>query len=349
MSSNINLTRTWNNGFFNNLNLSLRHSQNTSTKNVSLTLPEISLNSKRVYPFTAIGNSAKTQWYDKVSIKYTMNTQNTISTADSLLFTRSSLSKFRNGMKHSIPISTSIRLFKHFNLNPSFNLTERWYLNQIQKTWNTSDSTLTTDTINKFTRGHSYNISTNLNTKIYGLLEFDKSKIAGIRHVITPSLSFSYTPDFSDQKYGYYKTAQINENGETQRYSIMSNGVYGSPSNRKNGNINFSLGNILDMKVRNKKDTTETLKKIKLIESLSVSSSYNIFADSLNFSNVKLNARTRLLNIFDINFSSDYDPYVVNKSRTNRINKFEILNNKRLARLKSFTTTIGLNINEKKL
>ena len=89
MSSNINLTRTWNN-FFNNLNLSLRHSQNTSTKNVSLTLPEISLNSKRVYPFTAIGNSAKTQWYDKVSIKYTMNTQNTISTADSLLFTRSS-------------------------------------------------------------------------------------------------------------------------------------------------------------------------------------------------------------------------------------------------------------------
>ena len=138
-------------------------------------------------------------------------------------------------------------------------------MNQIQKTWNTSDSTLTTDTINKFTRGHSYNISTNLNTKIYGLLEFDKSKIAGIRHVITPSLSFSYTPDFSDQKYGYYKTAQINENGETQRYSIMSNGVYGSPSNRKNGNINFSLGNILDMKVRNKKDTTETLKKIKLI------------------------------------------------------------------------------------
>ena len=347
MSSNINLTRTWNNGFFNNLNLSLRHSQNTSTKNVSLTLPEISLNSKRIYPFKIIGNSAKTQWYDKISIKYTMNTQNTISTADSLLFTRTSLSKFRNGMKHSVPISTSIRLFKHFNLNPSFNLTERWYLNQIQKTWNTSDSTLTTDTIHKFTRGHSYNISTNLNTKIYGLLEFNKSKIAGIRHVITPSLSFSYTPDFSDQKYGYYKTTQINENGEAQRYSIMSNGIYGSPSNRRNGNINFSLGNILDMKVRNKKDTTESLKKIKLIESLSISSSYNIFADSLNFSNVRLSARTRLLKIFDINFSSDYDPYVVNKSRTNRINKFEILNNKRLARLKSFTTTIGLNINEK--
>ena len=347
MSSNINLSKSWSDGFFNNLNLSLRHSQNTSNKNISLTLPDVSLNSKRVYPFKLIGNSAKTQWYDKISIQYGMNTKNTISTTDSLLFTKNSLSKFRNGMTHNIPISSSIKVLKYFTLTPSFNLTERWYLNRIEKTWNSNDSTLTTDTISKFTRAHDYNLSTGLNTKIYGLVEFKKSKIAGIRHVMSPNISFTYNPDFSDEKYDYYKTVQINENGETQNYSIMENGIYGSPSNRESGTINFSLGNILDMKIRNNKDTVETFKKIKLIESLGISSSYNIFSDSLNFSNIRLNARTRLLNILDITFSSDYDPYVTNTDRTNRINQFELSTNKRLARLKSFTTSIGLSINDK--
>jgi len=112
MSSNVNLSKSWNDGFFNNLNLSLRHSQNISNNNISLTLPDVSLNSKRIYPLKSLGNTAKSQWYDKISIKYGMSTKNTISTKDSLLFSRNSLSNFRNGMKHNIPISTSIRVFK---------------------------------------------------------------------------------------------------------------------------------------------------------------------------------------------------------------------------------------------
>ena len=347
MSSNINFSKSWNDGFFNNLNIGLRHSQNISTNIVSLTLPDISLNSKRIYPFKLIGNTAKTQWYDKISIKYAMNTQNTISSTDSLLFTKKSLSKFRNGMRHSIPISTSIKIFKHFNLTPSLNLTERWYSNQITKTWNENDSTLNTDTIYKFTRGHDYSFSTGINTKIYGIVNFKKSKIAAIRHVVSPSISFNYQPDFSNEKYGYYKNVQSNSTGHIENYSIMSNGIYGSPSKRKYGNITFNLGNLLDMKIRNRKDTSETLKKIKLIESLSISNSYNIFADSLNFSNIRLNSRTRVLDILDITFSSDYDPYTTNKEKTNRVNTFEISKNRRLARLKSFTTSIGLNINDK--
>ncbi len=346
MSSNINISKTFNNSFINNLSASIRHSQNISTNIISLTLPEVSLNSKRVFPFELIGNPVKKQWYDKISIKYSMNTKNNISTSDSLLFTKNSLSKFRNGMKHNIPISTSIKVLKHFNFTPSFNFTERWYLSQIKKTWHTSDTTLKTDTVNKFTRGHDFNISSGLNTKIYGLLKFKKGKIAGIRHVISPGISFTYNPDFSDEKYGYYKTVQIDESGEFQKYSIMENGIYGSPSNRKNGNINLNISNILDMKIRNKKDTTESFDKIKLIESLSVNSSYNIFSDSLNFSNIRINARTRLFEIFDINFSSEYDPYLANNNKTNRINQFEILNNKRIARLKSFTSSIGININK---
>ena len=347
MSSNINLSKSWSGKFFNNLNLSLRHSQNMSNNNINLTLPDISLNSRRVYPFKLIGNTAKQQWYDKISIKYNMNTRNTISTIDSLLFTQESFSKFSNGMKHNIPISTSIKILKYFNFTPSINFTERWYLNQIRKTWNQNDLTLKTDTINKFTRGYDYSMSTGVNTKIYGLVEFKKGKVAGIRHVISPSLSFRYNPDFSKKRYGYYKNVQINENGDTQDYSIMQNGIYGSPSSQKNGNISFSLANLIDMKIRSKEDTSETFKKIKIIESLSISSSYNIFSDSLNLSNIRIIARTRLLDIFNNTFSSDYDPYIANLNRTNRIDQFEISKNKRIARLKSFTTSIGLNINDK--
>ena len=346
MSSNINLSKTWQDHFFSNLNLSLRHSQNTSIINISLTLPEISLNSKRTFPFRSIGNSAKIQWYDNISIKYGANTKNTISAHEDSLFHHTSISKFRNGMKHNIPISTSIKVLRHFNLTPSLNLTERWYMNQIRKRWDINNSKLEIDTIRKFTRAHEYNLSTSLNTKIYGLAQFKKSRIAGIRHVISPSISFRYNPDFSDDRYGYYKTVQIDEDGDTQKYSIMDNGIYGSPSNRKNGNINLSLGNILDMKIRSNKDSLESFKKIKLIESLRISTSYDIFSDSLNLSNISLSARTRLIDIFNINFSSTYDPYVANKNKTNRINKFELSNNKRLARLKSFTTSIGLSVND---
>ena len=346
MSSSINLTKNWKESFLNNLTLNLRHSQNTSTKNVNLTLPDISLNSKRVYPFKLIGNSAKIQWYDKIMIKYGMNTKNTISTADSLLFTRSSLSKFRNGMKHNIPISTSIKVLKYFTLNPNFILTERWYLSQIEKEWDANSNSIITDTLHKFTRGNDYSFSTGLNTKIYGMVQFQKSKIAAIRHVITPNLSFNYKPDFSDEKYGYYKTVQSDTLGNTQEYSIMHNGIFGSPSKGKSGNISFGINNILEMKTRSNKDTAETLKKIKLLENLSIRSSYNLFADSLNMSDITLNARTRLLNILDITFSSRYDPYTSNKEQTQNINKSELNTNNRLARLTSLNTTIGLRLDE---
>ena len=347
MSSSINLTKNWEGALISNLTFNLRHSQNITTKNINLTIPDVSLNSKRFYPFKSIGSSAKIQWYDKIMIKYGMNTKNTISTADSLLFTKKSFSNFRNGMRHNIPISTSIKVLKHFTLNPSFNLTERWYLSQTEKRWNTNNNTIITDTIHKFTRAHNYNISTGLNTKIYGMIKFNKSKIAAIRHVITPNISFNYTPDFSDKKYGYYKNVQKNIEGETEQYSIMNNGVYGSPSKGKKGNITLAISNILGMKIKSKRDTAESFKKIKLLENLSVRSSYNIFSDSLNLSNINLNARTRLLDIFDVSFSSTYNPYITNQGQDGIINTLELNTNKRLARLTNLNATIGFTLSDK--
>ena len=347
MSSSINLTKNWEGALISNLTFNLRHSQNITTKNINLTIPDVSLNSKRFYPFKSIGISAKTQWYDKIMIKYGMNTKNTISTADSLLFTKKSFSNFRNGMRHNIPISTSIKVLKHFTLSPSFNLTERWYLSQTEKRWNANNNTIITDTIHRFTRAHNYNLSTGLNTKVYGMIKFKKSKIAAIRHVVTPNISFNYSPDFSDKKYGYYKNVQKNIEGETEQYSIMNNGIYGTPSKGKRGNITLGISNILEMKIKSKRDTVESFKKIKLLENLSVRSSYNIFADSLNLSNINLNARTRLLDIFDISFSSIYNPYITNQGQNGIINILELNTNKRLARLTSLSTTIGLTLSDK--
>jgi len=116
------------------------------------------------------------------------------------------------------------------------------------------------------------------------------------------------------------KNVQNNINGDVISYSIMENGIYGSPSKGRNGNIGFNLNNILEVKIKSSKDTLNNMKKIKILESFNISSSYNIFKDSLKFSNINLNARTRIFDIFDINFSSIYDPYVTNKSKTNNLN-----------------------------
>jgi len=339
-TSSISLNKKWDGTPF-NLSTNLRHNQNTNSKKVNLTLPDISFNMNRIFPFKNLGKSPKKHWYDKIGISYAMNTKNEISVADSLLFDKSALSKFRNGMKHNIPISTSIKVLKHFTLSPRFNLSERWYLSQIEKNWNGSE--VITDTLHKFTRAHDYSMSASLNTKLYGIAQFKKGKIAAFRHVLTPNVSFSFHPDFSKENLGYYKSVQSDSLGNIQTYSIMQNGIYGSPGASKSGNTNFSLGNLFDMKVRTKKDTTETLKKVTLLQSMGISSSYNIFADSLNFSNISLNARTKLFNTLDVSLSSSYDPYIYKGGK--RINQFEIENG-RLARFTNANAALGFNISD---
>ncbi|MEE2700016.1 MAG: putative LPS assembly protein LptD [Bacteroidota bacterium] len=338
-TSSISLNKKWDDTPF-NLSTTLNHNQNTKTKIVSLTLPTVVFNMNRIFPFKS-KKIGKAKWYEKIGVSYSANMKNEVSIADSLLFTTDALSRFRNGMRHSIPISTSIKLAKHFTFTPKFNLTERWYLSRIEKSWDGSN--VITDTINKFTRAHDYNFSAGLNTKLYGIAQFNKGKIAAFRHVLTPNISFSYRPDFSKESFGYYKSVQTDSIGNRQTYAIMQNGIYGGPGASRSGNINFSLGNLLDMKVRSKKDTSQTLKKLTLIQSMGIGSSYNIFADSLNFSTIALNARTKLLGSLTLTFSSRYDPYINKNGK--RINQFEIENG-RLARFTSANAALGINISD---
>ena len=340
--SSVNLSKRWEGKPF-SLSANLRHNQNTQTKIINLSLPDISFNMNRIFPFKNLGKKGKESWFHKIGVSYSSNLRNDVSIADSLLFSKESIKSFRNGIRHSIPISTSIKVLKYFTFSPRINYTERWYTNQINKSWNSIDSTIITDTLNKFTRAGEYNITAGLNTKIYGLVQFKKGKIKAIRHVITPNLSFSYKPDFSNSQYGYYKNVQ-SSTGNTEEYSIMQNGIFGSPSKGKQGNIILNISNILEAKLNSKKDTIKSTKKIKIFENLNVGSSYNIFADSLNLNDINLNARTRFLDVIDFTFSSRYDPYVVNENFTNNVNKFELFENGRLARFTNANTTVGLTI-----
>jgi len=162
--SSVSLSKRWNGTPF-SLSANLRHNQNTQTKIINLSLPDISFNMNRVFPFKKIGIKGKNHWYHKIGVSYSSNIRNDVSIADSLLFTNQSFKSFRNGIKHSIPISTSMKLLKYFTFSPKISFTERWYSNQIQKNWNVQDSLITTDTISKFTRAGEYNISTSINTK----------------------------------------------------------------------------------------------------------------------------------------------------------------------------------------
>ena len=340
--SSVNLSKTWEGTPF-NLSSNLEHNQNNQTHKVNLTLPNITFSVNKLYPFKIIGNKGTKNWYDNIGVRYTMNTKNQISTTDSLLFHNSTLQNFKTGMRHTIPVSSSFKLLKYFTATQSINISERWYINQIEKNWNGTD--VITDTLHKFTRGGEYSLSSSINTKIYGMSQFKKGRISAFRHVLTPNLSFKYNPSFKDEKYGFYKSVQTDSSGNTELYSIMENGIYGSPRKNESGDIGFSLNNIFGMKIRSKKDTIEKIKKITLIENLNINSSYNIFADSLNFSNISLNIRTKLFNSINLSYSSVFDPYVINDN--GKINKFELFENNRLARFKNSNLSAGFNINDK--
>ena len=336
--SNINYNKNWRNS---NVSLSFRHFQNTLNNNINVKIPEINYSINRFYPLKGLNRSNKTKWFDKINIAYSLNARNEINTIDSLLFKKESIKNFKNGLKHNIPISGSFKFLKHFTLSPKFNYTERWYFNYINKSWNGTD--IETDTINKFVRAYNYNFSTSLNTKIYGLINFKKGNIKAFRHVLSPNLSFNYTPDFSKDNFGFYKYVTTDNLGNTQQYSIFQNGIYGTPGNRKSGNISFGLNNIFELKTINKKDTINNIKKIKLIESLNISTSYNIYADSLNFSNINLTSRLKLFNLFNIVFRSSYDPYILNKNGQ-RINQFYFKEKYKFGRLTNANTSVGISL-----
>jgi len=350
LQSNISFSKSWAGKPY-NLAINLRHSQNTLNKSVDLSLPEIVFSVNRFYPLKSKKKSVGTKWYDKIGVGYRMDAINKVNTYDSLLFTNTSLADLNNGIKHTIPISTSFKIFKYLHLSPSFNYTDRWYFQSIEKSW--LNNTLLTDTIPGFKSAADFSFNTSLKTKIYGMMQFKGKNIKAIRHVATPSISFNYRPDFGEDNWGYYKTVQNDVDGNTQTYSIFGDyntwkGIYGAPPSGKYGVVNFGLTNNLEMKVANKKDTITGTKKIVLIENLTLSSSYNMAMDSLKWSDIRLNGYTRLIdNVLNLKYKATFDPYILitdSNGFTKNINKFEWKENNRLSRIENSDWILSLNL-----
>lgn len=337
------------------LSTAARHSQNTTNKSINITLPEIAFSVNQFYPFRSKTTIGKRKWYEDISVKYNMNARNEINTYDSLLFRAETMKQFKNGMQHTIPVSSSIKLFKYFTMTNSVNYTERWYSQYLNNTWiaettysgnDTIAPHIKTDTLSGFKASREYGFSSSITTTVYGMVLFKKGPIRAIRHVMNPSIGFSLRPDFGREELGYYKTVQKDTLGNTLKYSIFNygayNSLYGSPPVGKSGSINFGLNNNLEMKVRSLKDTITGTRKVKIIEGFRLGMSYNIAADSLNWSTLQVSGNTTLFKNFRIQYSSSFDPYVKDTSGV-RMNRFEWDVNHRLFRLESSNWNLGFN------
>lgn len=340
ITSSISYSRVWEGTPF-SLSTSLNHSQNTRDSIVNIGFPKVSFNMARIYPFKKKNATGPATWYQKIGLSYSTNLDNSVTVKEDVLFTEQVFDKFKSGMKHDIPLSTSFNLLKYITVSPSVNYSEVWYLKTIEKNWDETTKSVVIDTIPGFKRAWQYSTSASMSTKIYGMYNFGpKSPVVAVRHMMTPSVSISYRPDFAKPEYGYFKSVQVDETGKKfQQYSIFEQGVYGGPSAGEAGLIGFSLGNNLEMKVRSRKDSTADFRKIKILESFNVSTSYNLLADSMNLSDISFSGRTNLFDKVSVNFSGAFSPYAITKD--GRVyDRFQFKENGSLAR---FTRgTVGL-------
>ncbi|MCH5334598.1 MAG: LPS-assembly protein LptD [Alistipes sp.] len=325
-NSSIAYSRNWQGTPF-SLSANMSISQNSQNATIAVTLPNIVFNVSRIYPFKRRERMGKEKWYEKISMQYTAKMTNSVSTKESEIFSKETLKNMKNGVEHTLPVSASFNLFNYINVTPSFNYTEKWHFKRQYREWNpVTNSVDYLDPEYGFYRLYNYNMNVSASTIIYGMYDFTKKrkdrKLQAIRHTITPTVSFSYAPDFSRLSYGYYKVVQSDSTGRFTTYSPYSDNAYGVPSSGRSMSLNFSLSQNLEMKVMSKRDTTG-VKKVKLIDEFRISGSYNFLADSMNLSNIALSFRTTLFKNFGIQLSATLDPYEVSPQGV-RYNKLMI-------------------------
>ncbi len=311
-NSSISYSKNWEGTPF-SLAFNMAVSQNSRDKTIAVTLPTISFNVASFNPFKRREAVGKTRWYEKIKMSYSAKMTNTVNTSESEIFSKETLKKMKNGIQHSIPVSTNLTLFNYVNVNPLFNYTERWYFKKVGQQWNEQTHKVETlDPEYGFWRIYNYNAQVSATTTIYGTYTAKKKtrKIQAVRHTITPRVGFSYAPDFSRQKYGFYEAVQTDTTGRFKVYSPFADNSYGVPGSGQQLSLTFGLDQSLEMKVLSKRDTSG-IKKVKIIDQLSISGSYNFLADSMRLSNLPVQLRTTIYGNFGINLSLTLDPYEV--------------------------------------
>ncbi len=344
LSSSISYSKTFQGEPQVNLNMTATHSQNTQTQVINMTLPTFQGSVSRVYPF-APKNGSKKGLIQNINMQYNVRGENRIQTTDSLFFKKEMFDDAKIGMKHSIPLTTNFKLFKYLSLSAGGTYEENWTLNTVNKTFDQATQEVITTDLNNFDSFRTYNLSASLGTTVYGMFDFgEDSKIQAIRHVMRPSISYNISPAF-DQYYETYEV--IDANGLTSdevEYTRFENSIFGSPNRNLSSSIGLSLGNNFEAKVRDKDSTATDPKKIILLNNLNFSTAYNIAADSLGWSPVRMSGGTQLLNNkMRINFGATLDPYALDNNNK-KINEFNIANGGSLFRLTSANLTLNYSL-----
>ena len=293
-----------------NISSTFNITQNTQDSSLNMTLPDLNIALNRFYPFKRKKAVGDERWYEKISVQYTGSLTNSVNTTDNLLF-KTPFSKWQTGMKHYIPVEANFTLFKYINITPSFNYTERWYTRKVMQHYDERLGEAVKDTVNGFNRVYDYNMALSMNTKLYGMYKplFWKKKDITIRHVLTPSVSYTYTPDFGKARFGYYDTyTYTDENGEVRmvEYSPYEGSPYGYPGKGVSQNVSFNLKNNLEMKMASDKDSTG-YKKISLIDDLGAQLSYDIAQKK--WSDLSLNLRMKLTKSYTFNMNARFATY----------------------------------------
>ncbi len=347
VNSSINYSRVLGGGKY-NLGVSASASQNNQTKSVNMSLPQLTFDVMRFFPFKRKEAVGAKRWYEDIGVNYSFNAQNNISAGDSTLLKEETLKKMQNGGVHRGSVSTQFKVLKWFSLSPSLSFNEYWYLQSINKRWNNDSARVETDTVPGFARAADFAFNTSLSTMVYGTKYFKNSKkVQAIRHVMTVNMGLGYRPDFSDAGFGIYKKVQADTGNTRQElYSRLGNGIYSGPGQGRVGQVSLGLNNNIEMKVRRKNgDTGFREEKVKLFESLSVGTSYNFFAEQFKLAPISLNARTVLFKQVSVMFNGfTFNPYAQDSAGRD-VDKYLINENGKLARFTGGSIALSTSIN----
>ena len=342
-----------------NLTAALGHSQEIQSKTISLTLPQVNLSMNTINPFDSKNRVGEQKWYQKLTLGYSMQANNTVSTTEDKLFDKDGFKRFQNGFNHNIPISLPFNVANYFNFNVNATYNEQWHFQstdqKLLRLVNRPDS-LTYDTVQGFKRSAEYNIGIGMSTKIYNQAQFgSKSKINAIRHVMTPNFNLSYKPDFSNPSKGYYRELEYQDGqkvvdpsypGRNRRYSIFDRTLYTGPSQGEQALLSFGLDNTVEAKVRSDKDTTGTgYRKIPIIQGLNFSGSYNFLAPAFKLSTISFSGRSQFTDKLGINYNGTLNPYQVGLDTTGSLVTKRIIDKYTIPRLTSFGFSFDYSLN----
>ncbi|NND52878.1 MAG: LPS-assembly protein LptD [Flavobacteriaceae bacterium] len=347
LSSSVSYSRTFQGEPQVNLSVTATHSQNTNTETINMTLPTFQGSVGRMYPFAPKAGSKK-GIIQNLNVQYNIRGENRIQTTDSLFFKKEMFDDAKMGVQHSIPLNTNFKLLKYLSLSAGSNYQETWTFKTIERSFDSDLLEVVTTENSGFDSFRTYNFSASLGTTLYGMFNFgDDKKIQAIRHVMRPSVSYSITPAFS-QYYDTYEVVDADNNTiDEVEYTRFEESIFGVPGNLFSSSVGLSISNTFEAKVRDRDSTATEPKKVMIFNNLNFSTNYNISADSLNWSPVRVTGGTQILNNkLNINFGATLDPYALDNNN-NKIDKFNIDNGGSLFRLTSANVTMNYTLSSK--